>query len=89
MGNKLKIGDRIVWIDRPIFPERDALPHLKGSVIEKGTSGMIILYENGRSIFYTNDKLELFCNSQLNPLGNITLDKEYYREEKINELIGL
>jgi len=83
MESKLKVDVRVVWIDRDA-----SLPHLKGRVIEKGTSGLVILYENGRSIFYTNDdELELFCSSQFNHLGNIVLDKEYYREERINQLL--
>lgn len=81
----MNINDRIVWIDVD-----EIVPHLKGRVIEKDKGGLTILYENGRSIFYTNDKLEVLCDPEYKGqvFGHITLDKEYYREQKLEKLLS-
>lgn len=79
----MNLNDRIVWI------EDVPLTYLKGRVTEKHASGITILYENGRTIFYTNDKLEVLCDPKYKSqvFGHLTLDKEYYRDQKLNQLL--
>ena len=71
---KYNVGDRLIWIDDKEDFIIDSSFTLRGTVINKYREFIDIRWENGRVLTY--DKEE----------KRIQIDKEYYRNEKLEKL---
>jgi len=73
---KIENGQRYIWV------ENDAIS-IKGELIKSNNGTLYMKWENGRLTQYTEDLILELLNVEE---AKLKIDKEYYREKRIEEL---